>query len=80
MGTTDSSHRHPYGARPSIQTASDIFRESQFPPQQSYEWLRDDLKAYVIGASATDLESMLEMISLVDKFPIDPIELVVTSP
>ncbi|MDV3349003.1 hypothetical protein QGP82_09900 [Leptothoe sp. LEGE 181152] len=63
---------------------SDIFSESQFTPQQSYEWLNDELKAYqkpcVIVVPGTELKSIAEMISLVNRFPIEPIELVVISP
>ncbi|MBT9310837.1 hypothetical protein [Leptothoe kymatousa] len=63
---------------------SDIFRESQFTPEQSHEWLSDELKAYqkpcIIVVPETDLLSMVKMISLVNKFPKDPIELAISSP
>ncbi len=63
---------------------SDIFRESQFTPEQSYEWLRDELKAYqkpcTIVVPGTKLQSMVAMIDLVNKFPTKPIELAVISP
>lgn len=62
---------------------SDIFSESQFTPQQSYEWLSDELRAYqkpcVIVVPGTDLKSMVEMIGLVDRFSVESIELVITS-
>lgn len=63
---------------------SDIFRQSQFTPEQSYEWLRDEFKSYqkpcVIIVPGNDLQSMVEMIDIVNKFPTESIELVVTGP
>ena len=63
---------------------ADIFSESKFTPEQSYEWLSTELKAYqkpcVVVVSENDLQSLVQMISLISQFPAQPIELAVTGP
>ena len=61
---------------------ADIFSESQFSPEQSYEWLSTELKAYqkpcVLVVPDSDLKSLMDMISLVSQFPTEPVELAIT--
>ena len=60
---------------------SDVFTSSGFTIEQSYEWLSGELKAYqkpcVVAVSSSDLKSLAQMIALLDRFPIEPVELAV---
>ena len=63
---------------------SDIFTESGFNTQQAHDWLTDELLGYgkpaVIVVDGSELSALASMIALVDTFPIEPVELAVTSP